>query len=352
MRIYLSNLCNSQVRIAVGRGSLEGLREINEDAFLLYSKRIDPGVVTDKIPRISGLMSIDDGEPAKDIEYVINILKRIHRETSPDLEWIIAMGGGTIMDIGGFIASIYRRGVKLANIPTTLLGMVDASMGGKNGVNLDGVKNVIGTFYQPRLVISDTIFLRTLPREEISNGSAEIIKYCMTLDRDLCYILEKSFEKIFSLDDDALEEIIYRSAVNKMKVVETDERDDRGIRIVLNYGHTIGHAIEAGSGFRINHGRAISLGMICEAKLAEELGFIGSNVISYLERLLRLYNLPTSREELGARVDLAKAVEALRRDKKRRRGLIKIPVLKEIGAWEKMDLEMEVLEGCLKKCVG
>lgn len=352
MRIYLSNLCNSQVRIAVGRGSLEELREIDGDAILLYSRRIDPGVVIDKIPRISGLISIDDGESAKDIEYVINIMRRIHRETSPDLEWIIALGGGTVMDIGGFIASIYRRGVKLANIPTTLLGMVDASLGGKNGVNLDGVKNVIGTFYQPRLVISDTIFLKTLPREEISNGSAEIIKYCMTLDRDLCYILEKSFEKIFSLDDDALEEIIYRSAVNKMRIVEADERDDRGIRIVLNYGHTIGHAIEAGSGFRISHGRAISLGMICEAKLAEELGFIGSNVISYLERLLRLYSLPTSRGELGAKVDLEKAVEALRRDKKRHRGLIRIPVLKELGAWERLDLDLGVLEGCLKKCVG
>jgi 3-dehydroquinate synthase len=351
MRIYISKLCNTETKIAIGKGSLDILEEIEGEAAIIHSKKIDPSGIAEKLDNVTSIVGIEDGEKAKDVEKVLEIIRLIHRTASPDLEWIVAVGGGTVLDIAGFAASIYRRGVKLINIPTTLLGMVDAAMGGKNGVNLDGIKNVLGTFYQPNLVISETSFLATLPLEEILKGLAEVIKYCITLDQELCVLLESKDKEILSLDENIIEEIIYRSTVNKMKIVEIDERDNKGIRIVLNYGHTIGHAIEAGSGFKVSHGRAISIGMVCEALLAKKMGMIVEEVIEYLINMLKTYRLPTSVRELGVDIDMKKAIEALRRDKKRRRGSIRLPFPIGIGTWRGVEVEVEDLEVCLKSCL-
>ncbi|MEM4969989.1 MAG: 3-dehydroquinate synthase [Sulfolobales archaeon] len=351
MRIYISKLCNRETKIAIGKGSLDILKDVEGEAVIIHSRKIDPRNVAEKLDNVARVIGVEDGERAKDIENVLEIIRLIHRTASPDLEWIVAVGGGTVLDVAGFAASIYRRGVKLINIPTTLLGMVDAAMGGKNGVNFDGVKNVLGTFYQPNLVISETSFLATLPLEEILNGLAEVVKYCITLDRELCFLLESRSKEILSLDENMIEEIIYRSAVNKMKIVEIDERDNMGIRIVLNYGHTIGHAIEAGSGFRVPHGKAISVGMVCEALLAEKMGMIGGKVIEFLINILRIYRLPTSARELGVDIDMERAVEALRRDKKRRRGSIRLPLLTGVGMWRGVEVKVEDLEVCLKSCL-
>ncbi|MEM1610580.1 MAG: 3-dehydroquinate synthase [Sulfolobales archaeon] len=351
MRIYISKLCNRETKIAIGKGSLDILKEVEGEAVIIHSRKIDPKGVAERLDNVARIIGAEDGEKAKDIENVLEIIRLIHRTASPDLEWIVAIGGGTVLDVAGFAASIYRRGVKLINIPTTLLGMVDAAMGGKNGVNFDGVKNVLGTFYQPNLVISETSFLATLPLEEILNGLAEVIKYCITLDRELCSLLESRSKEILSLDENMIEEIIYRSAVNKMKIVEIDERDNMGIRIVLNYGHTIGHAIEAGSGFKVPHGKAISVGMVCEALLAEKMGMIGGKVIEFLINMLRIYRLPTSARELSVDIDMERAVEALRRDKKRRRGSIRLPLLTGVGMWRGVEVKVEDLEVCLKSCL-
>ncbi|MDT7889471.1 MAG: 3-dehydroquinate synthase [Desulfurococcales archaeon] len=352
MRIYVSRLCYTDTKIVVGRNTLDLLKEIEGEAVLLHSKRIDPSYISRKMGKAMSIIAIEDGEKVKDVEKVLEIVRMIHRNAPPDFDWIIAAGGGTVLDVAGFIASIYRRGVKLANIPTTFLGMVDAAMGGKNGVNLDGVKNIIGTFYQPHLVVSDISFLATLPLDELLNGLAEVIKYCITLDKELCYLLENKRREILVLDGDTMEEIIYRSAVNKMKIVEIDERDNKGIRIVLNYGHTIGHAIEAGSRFSIPHGRAISVGMVCEAHLAEKLEFIRRDVVEYLVEILRSYRLPISVKDLNVSIDIDLAIEALRRDKKRRRGSIVLPILSGIGAWERIEIDIKDLEECLKLCLG
>ena len=350
MRKYVSDLCGTRSTIVVGNNSLEVLDGVEGEVSVIHSSKIDPGPVIRKLRRVSSIVTVDDGERAKDILVVLDIVRKIHTGSSPDLEWIAALGGGTIMDIAGFAASIYKRGIKLINIPTTLLAMVDAAMGGKNGVNMDGVKNMLGTFYQPALVISDISFLRSLSREDFTNGMAEVIKYCVTLDRGLCGVLESGYSDILNMDPGAMEEIVFRSAVNKMKIVEADERDNKGIRIVLNYGHTIGHALEAGSGFSASHGKAVSIGMVCEATLAEELG-IASGVVKHIEGLLSLYSLPRSLRELGIKIDLDLAVRALRIDKKRRKGKIWVPLPKNLGEWEKVELDVEILERLLRRCI-
>lgn len=350
MKKYISSLCNMKSTIVVGNNALDILSEIDGEASIIHSLRIDPAPVAKRLGNVSSIVAIEDGEKAKDISVVLDIVRKIHGGSSPDLEWIVALGGGTIIDVAGFAASIYKRGIKLINIPTTLLAMVDAAMGGKNGVNMDNVKNLLGTFYQPTLVISDLSFLKTLSREDFTNGVAEVIKYCVTLDRDLCEILRDRYSSIVNLDPEALEEIIFRSAVNKMRIVESDERDSRGIRIVLNYGHTIGHAIEAGSGFKVSHGKAVSIGMVCEAMLAREIGVAGENVIENLNELLSLYGLPKTLRELQIRIDLDSAIKALRMDKKRRRGKIWMPLPKNIGEWERVELDIEIIEGFLRRC--
>ncbi|MEM3369044.1 MAG: 3-dehydroquinate synthase family protein, partial [Thermoproteota archaeon] len=202
-------------------------------------------------------------------------------------DFVVAIGGGTIIDLSGFIASIYMRGVNLVNVPTTLLGMVDAALGGKNGVNFGGIKNIIGTFYQPLLVVSDVSFLETLPREELCRGLAEVIKYGITLDRGLFNYLERHRDKILSGDSSKLEEIVYKSSLNKLSIVKKDEKETKGVRIVLNFGHTIGHAIEAASNFKVHHGEAVSVGMIYEAEIAKELGYAKEDVVEALKFVLK-----------------------------------------------------------------
>lgn len=351
MRIYISKLCRNDTKIVISNGALDLLEEIEDESVLLHSKKIDPTNILRKLNNVTSIIAIEDGEKVKDLEKILEILRLIHNNASPDLEWIIAAGGGTLLDVAGFLASIYKRGIKLINIPTTFLGMVDAAMGGKNGINLDGVKNVLGTFYQPCLVISDTSFLATLPSEEFSNGSAEVIKYGVTLDKMLCDLLENKHDLILSLEEETIEEIIYRSALNKMKIVEMDEWDNKGIRMVLNYGHTIGHAIEAATKFNIPHGKAIAVGMVYEAALAERLGMIGEDEVEYLSRLLKLYRLPTSIKDLDVNIDTDIAVKALRRDKKRKRGVIMMPLLTGIGSWRAVEMDIGTLEMHLKSCL-
>lgn len=351
MRSCTFKLPSSEVEVFVGKSSLSVLEGVEGEAVVVHSSRVKSRVIVERMKEVASAIEIEDGEHAKDVEKVLEIVRRIFLEASPDLEWIVAVGGGTVLDVAGFVASIYRRGVKLINVPTTLLAMVDAAVGGKNAVNFCGIKNLLGTFYQPRLVICETSFLSSLPREEISNGLAEVVKYSMTLDKELCRILEDKSMEILALEDQVIEEVIWRSITNKMRIVEIDERETKGIRIVLNYGHTIGHAIEAGSDFKVPHGKAVAVGMVYEAKLANEMGFIDWSLVDFLVKLLRKYNLPTSIKDLDVKVDLDKALNAIVRDKKRRRGFINMPLLNGIASWRSVQLKVDDLEVYLKRCL-
>lgn len=199
---------------------------------------------------------------------------------------LIALGGGTIGDFTGFLASIYMRGISYIQIPTTLLAMIDSSIGGKTGVNLSSGKNMLGTFYQPQKIILEPEFLQTLPKKELLNGIAETIKHACIADKKLFEFLEKNHKKILAKDPHTLNKLIEQSSAVKKKIVKKDEKE-KGLRMLLNYGHTIGHAVEQASNYRLSHGESVSIG-IHQANLK-----FNSKDTEKIKNLLKLFGLPT-----------------------------------------------------------
>ncbi|MEX0737640.1 MAG: 3-dehydroquinate synthase, partial [Bacteroidota bacterium] len=225
---------------------------------------------------------------------------------------VIALGGGVIGDLAGFIAATYQRGVPLIQVPTTLLAQVDSSIGGKVAVNHPLGKNMIGAFHQPKFVWSDMVCLRTLPAREIVSGLGEVIKYGVILDAGLFDDLETNIDRILSLEVDAVLRVQTRCAELKADLTSRDEKES-GMRIVLNYGHTVGHALEAAGNYRVlNHGEAVLLGMIAESSIALALGMIGQDVHDRIVGLIRRVPLKFR----AKRLDLTKVIELMSHDKK------------------------------------
>jgi 3-dehydroquinate synthase len=236
------------------------------------------------------------------------------------------LGGGVIGDLAGFVAATYQRGVPLVQIPTTLLAQVDSSIGGKVAVNHGQLKNNIGAFYQPKVVITDIGTLKTLDAREFNNGLAEVIKSAVVRDADFFDFIEKKLDNIKSLDNDALEEIVFRSAKIKAEIVEKDEKD-LGLRSILNYGHTIGHAIETTSDFKTTHGEAIAIGMLVAGRISQHLGVMDRNELDRLKTVIGRAGLPTSIPELN----MDRIIEAMRHDKKILQGKIRFVLPRTIG---------------------
>lgn len=212
------------------------------------------------------------GERYKTLQTVERVYKTLHAEAVDRRAVVIALGGGVIGDVAGFAAATYNRGLDFVQVPTTLLAQVDSSVGGKTGVNFDAGKNLIGAFYQPRLVLIDPDTLRTLPFRERRSGLAEIIKYGIVHDADFFRLLQGEIKALLQLSSDKLEHVISRSCAIKARVVEADERDD-GLRAILNFGHTVGHALEALTHYRVyRHGEAIAIGMVSACLVGEEVG--------------------------------------------------------------------------------
>jgi 3-dehydroquinate synthase len=248
---------------------------------------------------------------------------------------IVALGGGVIGDVAGFAAATYARGLPLLMVPTTLLAQVDSSVGGKVGINHPAAKNSIGAFHQPVGVWIDTDTLSTLPERELRCGLAEVVKYGMSLDAELFAEVESRAEQILGRHHDVLRRIVARSCRLKAGVVARDERDEAGIRAVLNFGHTIGHAIEsvAGYGGMYEHGEAVAVGMVAESRLAQGLGWIGADVVERLASLLARLGLPTAAPAL----DSARLLEAMSRDKKNQGGRLWLVLPRAIGRVELTD---------------
>jgi 3-dehydroquinate synthase len=245
------------------------------------------------------------------------------------------LGGGVVGDLAGFIAATFARGLPLIMVPTTLLAQVDSSVGGKVGINHPDAKNIIGSFYQPAGVWIDTETLRTLPPRELRCGLAEVVKYGVILDAAFFASLERDVENIMGRDDKALRRIVIASCQLKADVVTRDEREETGLRAVLNFGHTIGHAIEAVAGYDgpYQHGEAVAVGMAAEARLAARLGWIDTDAVNRLIQLLERFGLPTSAPGL----DAGKLVAAMSRDKKNRQGKIRFVLPRSIGTVELTD---------------
>jgi len=241
---------------------------------------------------------------------------------------VIALGGGVVGDTGGFFAATYQRGVPLVQVPTTLLAQVDASVGGKVGVNHPCGKNMIGAFYQPRLVVADLDALATLPLREIRAGLAEVIKYGVIKDAIFFAWLEENIERLLRLERDALAHAVATSCRIKAAVVEEDETE-AGLRQILNYGHTVGHALEALTDYRdYHHGEAVAIGMAVAARLAVELGLLAGEDAARIVSLIRRAGLPT---EVPEQFSAGELVRAMRLDKKTRGGRLTLVLPEAIG---------------------
>jgi 3-dehydroquinate synthase len=257
-------------------------------------------------------LEVPDGEGEKSLETAGRLYLELERCLAERLTPIIALGGGVIGDLAGFVAATYKRGVPLVHVPTTLLAQVDSSIGGKVAVDHGQLKNEIGVFYQPRLVISDIATLNTLDARHLSDGLAEVIKYGVIRDRGLLSFLEANMSRIKAFDEPVLERVVSRSVEIKAEVVARDEYDLKGLRASLNYGHTIGHAIESVSDFRVGHGEAVAIGMMAAARLSREMGILGRGELARLEGLLEKAGLPTRNPGL----DVEGLVSAMQHDKK------------------------------------
>jgi 3-dehydroquinate synthase len=246
---------------------------------------------------------------------------------------VIALGGGVVGDVAGFLAATYLRGVPYVQVPTSLLAMIDSSIGGKTGVDVPAGKNLLGAFHQPRLVAADLTLLTSLPPVQLSAGLAEAVKHGVIADPEYFTFLERDYAAILAKDGPALERVVQRSVEIKAAVVAEDERES-GRRAILNFGHTIGHAIEATSRFEVLHGEAVAIGMVYEARLGEMLGITAKGTAERIVRLLEQFRLPVERPD-GASAD--QLIEVMRGDKKVRGGEIRFALPKEIGVMNQKD---------------
>jgi 3-dehydroquinate synthase len=340
MKSIKVNLKERSYSIVVGCGILKKLSvylkkiNIGTDAYIITNNSIKKryGSILQQSLSGSGFgiryKLVADSEKSKSIAAVADILKDLSAYDRRKKIFIIAFGGGVIGDLAGFVASIYRRGVPFIQVPTTLLAQVDSSIGGKTAVDLEDGKNLAGTFYQPSLVFSDVSLLKTLDRRQLKAGMAEVIKYAIIKDPLLFDYLKINSAAILKGDPGRLEWVIYRCCSIKAKIVEADEKEKKGIRIILNFGHTIGHAVEAAGGFRrYNHGEAVSLGMLAANDLSLGLKFLDRRTHQRIKDLICLYGLPARIKGLEPR----KIIAAHYHDKKFKGKSNRFVLIQKIG---------------------
>ena len=285
-------------------------------------------------PVLRGLRGTDtrvhkfnDAEAAKNLKSVEVVARSLVKAGADRRAMVIAVGGGVVGDVAGFAAASYLRGVTLVQVPTTLVAQTDSAIGGKTGVNLPEGKNLVGAFYPPKLVMVDTDTLKALPQREFRGGLAEIIKYGVIADAKLFAFLERNFEKVLARDARALEYLITRSAAIKAQVVSKDERES-GLREILNFGHTFGHALESATGYRkYQHGEAVAWGMMTAALYGHEIGVTpASDVARIVSLVRRMGKLPE-----WPRLAPKKLIELMGSDKKARAGKLRFVLIPRIG---------------------
>ena len=279
------------------------------------------------------------GEHTKDLSFIADITRQLLKMEATRSTILVGVGGGVICDITGFVASIYMRGIRFGFIPTTLLAMVDASIGGKNGVNSDLHKNLLGTFSHPIFILYDPAFLATLPGHEWSNGFAEIIKYACCYDEPLFTNLSQRFLSGYKEDESEIMSLVQHCAEIKIRVVQHDEKET-GDRKVLNFGHTAGHAIE--QIYELPHGQAVAIGMVLACKLSEKKSGLDPSITERLQNLLQQYYLPFQYP-----YDAKKVMTLLSMDKKRRRSHIDYILLERIGSAIITPLDLETIDSTI-----
>jgi len=290
------------------------------------------------------VIALADGEATKTLDGAAALYDRLIDRRVDSAGMVFALGGGVVGDLAGFVAATYRRGIAFAQLPTSLLAQVDASSGGKVAVNHPRGKNLIGTFHQPAGVVIDTATLDTLPERELRSGLAEIIKHAAIADADMFGFLESELEAFLALDEVAVRYILARNCQIKARFVEQDPWD-RGQRAVLNYGHTIGHAVERCAGeWDLRHGEAVAIGMVAEARLAHKIGICDESTVARQLALIEKAGLPTT----APPIDMTEAAESLMLDKKISGGRLRLPLVPAIGQVKVLtDIEPDALREAL-----
>jgi 3-dehydroquinate synthase len=293
----------------------------SENVVLITDKNVTQFYKNDFPPHPA--ITIDIGEKIKNLDTVRDIYEKLVAVGADRSTFIVGIGGGIVCDIAGFVASTYLRGVRFGFVSSTLLSQVDASVGGKNGVNFKDYKNMIGVFNQPEFVICDLNLLNTLPEKEILCGLAEIVKHAVIGDRHLFDYLEAHYQKALTLDHDVIEKLVYDSIIIKSAIVNQDELE-KGERRKLNFGHTFGHAFEKTTG--VPHGEAVSAGMVVASQLCVKRGHLSAKDAERIETLLQKIGLP-----VRIQTERKSILDALRKDKKRKGDRIYFVLLHEIG---------------------
>lgn len=314
-----------------------GLNILNDIGNILYNKKIliisNPLIYNLYRDAVTGSLKsahidrflMEDGEKYKNLDTASRIYDYLIDNNYNRDACIVALGGGVVGDVAGFVASTYMRGIQYVHIPTTLLAQVDSSIGGKVGLNHPRAKNAIGSFYQPQFVYSDIITLKTLPDEEFENGMAEVIKYALIKDGGLFEMLSMNDKKSIR-NEGILVNIVRTCAQIKASIVEKDEKE-RDIRKILNFGHTAGHALESASGYAIKHGRAVSIGIVVAADLSVRKGLIRKEDKVRILTLLEKYGLPTAINK----VDIREIYNIMKHDKKIYDNKMQFILLNSIG---------------------
>ena len=304
-----------------------------KNVFIISNEKVAP-LYLEKVTKscngyIVNHLILPDGESYKSLETMKLIFDALLENRCDRNTTLVALGGGVIGDLTGFAAATYLRGVNFIQIPTTLLAQVDSSVGGKTGVNHELGKNMIGAFYQPKCVIADLNTLNTLDDRELSAGIAEIIKYGLIRDADFFTWLEKNIHKLITRDVDALAYAVHQSCKNKAEVVAEDELEQTGIRALLNFGHTFGHAIETGTGYgNWLHGEAVACGMAMASKLSVKLGWLDESKLERIQKLITSAKLPL---HPPSSIQGQQFLDLMAVDKKTRSGKIHLVLIKNIG---------------------
>lgn len=290
---------------------------------------------------------LPDSEKTKSIKTVSLVIEDLTRYDKKRRIFIVAFGGGVVGDLAGFVASVYKRGIPYIQVPTTLLAQVDSAIGGKTAVDLSTGKNLVGAFYQPRLVFTDNKLLESLPKKEIQSGLAEVIKYGIIKDVKLFNFLEERYKDVLILRPSALEFIVSRCSAIKADIVSRDEKEEKGIRTVLNFGHTIAHAIEAAGNFKAySHGQAVGLGVLVATDISRRLGLINGNIQERIRGLIRNTGLPVKVRNIS----FSAIIKAHYRDKKFIGVKNRLVLIKGIGrALVVKNVPLEVIKNALRE---
>lgn len=311
----LSQLGKMIKRLDIGR---DAVVITNSTIFSLYGKNLKKSL--EKAGLSVRFEKVPDSEKAKSQQEFIKLTDRIVSFDKKKQLFIVAFGGGVIGDLAGFVAAVYKRGIPYVQVPTTLLAQVDSAIGGKVAIDLKLGKNLLGAFYQPRLVFSDLALLESLSLRQIRCGLAEVIKYGVIKDAELFRYLEKNYSRLLKQEKSSLSEVVIRSTRIKARIIEKDERDTKNLRIILNFGHTIGHAIEAEREYsKIRggiHGESVAVGMVIAANIARQLEMLTGRSLERIETLIKNIGLPTA----ISRITLKDIVPYFYRDKKIFRG--------------------------------